>query len=104
VISRTLPEPEADDVRVLRGGDGLAAAIAALKAEPGKNVQLAGATELASQLAALGLIEEYVTAVHPVVPGGGRRLFTRHGERAALELTESRTFDGRVVVTRYARA
>jgi dihydrofolate reductase len=100
VVSRTLRQPEAADVRVLRGDD-LGAEIAALKAEPGKDILLTGGTELASQLAASGLIDAYVIAVHPVVLGGGRRLFTHHRERAAIRLVESRTVDGRVVVLRY---
>lgn len=101
VVSRTLAQPEGD-VRVLRGD--AAEEVAALKAEPGKDILLTGGTVLASHLAAAGLIDEWVIAVHPVVLGGGRRLFTEHKERAALDLVESRTVDGRVVAMRYAAA
>src|SRR5882757_440677 len=104
VVSRTLPEPESadSDVTVLRGDP--AVEIAALKAAPGQDILLTGGTELASVLAAEGLIDEYRIYVHPVVLGGGRRLFLHQKERATLELAESRTVDGRVVAMRYLRA
>jgi dihydrofolate reductase len=103
VVSRTLAEPAGDDVTVLRGVD-LAAEVTALKDAPGKDILLTGGTELASQLAALGLIDEYFICVHPVVLGGGRRLFLHQKERTGLELAEARTADGRVVVLRYLKA
>ncbi|MBY8880931.1 dihydrofolate reductase family protein [Actinacidiphila acidipaludis] len=100
VVSRTLPQPGDTAVRVLRG-DALAE-VAALKAEPGKDILLTGGTELASHLAAAGLLDEWVVAVHPLVLGGGRRLFTQQKERTPLRLVESRTVDGQVVVSRFA--
>ncbi|SEO36326.1 dihydrofolate reductase family protein [Actinacidiphila rubida] len=102
VVSRSLPDPADGAARVLRGD--ATALVAALKAEPGKDILLTGGTELASHLAAAGLLDEWVIAVHPVVLGGGRRLFTRQDKRGALDLVESRTVDGRVVVLRYAAA
>jgi dihydrofolate reductase len=102
VVSRTLPEPAGDDVTILRGDD-LAAEVTALKTAPGKDILLIGGTELASRLAALGLIDEYFICVHPVVLGGGRRLFLHQEERVTLDLAEVRTADGRVVVLRYVK-
>ena len=102
VLSRTLPQPADGDVRVLRGD--LATEIAALRSEPGKGILLTGGTELASRMAASGLIDEFLICVHPVVLGGGRRLFVHQDKRAALELAEVRTADGRVVVLRYTKA
>ncbi|MFI1097768.1 dihydrofolate reductase family protein [Streptomyces sp. NPDC020917] len=99
VVSRTLPQPD-DDVRVLRGE--AIEEVAALKAEPGRDILLTGGTELASHLAAAGLLDEWVIAVHPVVLGGGPRLFTHQKERAGLDLVDTRTLDGRVAVLRYA--
>lgn len=52
----------------------------------------------------LGLIDDYRVVVHPVVLGGGKRLFAKPGERLGLELVESRTFDGRTVLLRYQPA
>lgn len=102
VVSRTLAQPEDGSVRVL-GGDA-AEEVAALKSEPGRDILLTGGTELASTLAAAGLLDEWVIAVHPVVLGGGARLFTRQEERAALRLVETRTLDGQVALLRYTTA
>jgi dihydrofolate reductase len=102
VFSRTLAQPAGDGVRVLSGD--LGTEVAALKAAEGKDMLLTGGTELASQMAALGLIDEYVICVHPVVLGGGRRLFLHQEKRSALELAETRTVDGKVVVLRYTAA
>ncbi|MFD0787369.1 dihydrofolate reductase family protein [Micromonospora azadirachtae] len=101
VVSRTLTRA-AEGARVIGGGD-LGAEITALKAEPGKDLLLTGGSKLASALDRLGLIEEYVLVVHPVVLGGGQPVFL-DAERFGLRLAESRTFDARSVLLRYQRA
>ncbi|MEV6876907.1 dihydrofolate reductase family protein [Amycolatopsis sp. NPDC051128] len=101
VFSRTL-EQAGWNTRVV-GGD-LRETVAALKAEPGKDVLLMGGAELAAELTARGLIDEYLVVVHPVVLGGGKRPFAEGTARLGLELVESRTFDGRVVLLRFRRA
>ncbi|WP_433306030.1 dihydrofolate reductase family protein [Actinoplanes sp. CA-030573] len=88
--------------RVIR--DNLAAEVSALKAQPGKDMLLTGGAALAAELTRHGLIDEYHIAVHPVVLGGGRRLFGEPKERVTLRAEESRLVDGQVVVTRYVRA
>lgn len=100
VVSRTLPQPDGD-VRVIR--DDLDTQVRALKAAPGKDLLLTGGTQLASELTALGLIDEYHLVVHPVVLGGGKPLFLGQKERLGLDLVESRTFDGRTVLLHYDR-
>lgn len=102
VFSRTLAEPADPGVRVVRGDP--AAGMKALKAAEGKDLLLTGGTELASTLAGAGLIDEFHVAVHPVVLGGGKRLFLGVSERFGLGLAGARTCDGRVVVMRYVRA
>jgi dihydrofolate reductase len=67
------PAPGWEDTRVL-GGD-LAADIAALKAEPGKDLLAHGGASFAQALVRLGLVDEYRLAVHPVVLGSGLPLF-----------------------------
>ena len=77
-------------------------ALRKLKAQRGKDLLLTGGAGLAATLAGLDLIDEYQVVVHPVVLGGGKRLFP-FAERFALELGETRTFDGRAVLLSYHR-
>ncbi|MBO3748766.1 dihydrofolate reductase family protein [Streptosporangiaceae bacterium NEAU-GS5] len=85
-------------------GADLEREVAALKAEPGSDMLLTGGAGLAAALTELGLIDEYHVAVHPVVLGGGLRLFAEPKERLNLRVTESRVVDGQVVVSHYTRA
>jgi dihydrofolate reductase len=101
VFSRTLEKADWN-TRVV--GGALPEVVASLKAEPGKDVLLMGGAELAAALTADGLIDEYLVFVHPVVLGGGKRPFADGTARLGLELVESRTFDGRVVLLRFRRA
>ncbi len=82
--------------------DVVADEIAALKAEPGGDLVLGGAN-LAVTFRALGLIDEYRIYVQPVLLGQGRPLFTEAAQRLPLQLIETRTFDGGVVLLRYVR-
>ncbi|WP_206791414.1 dihydrofolate reductase family protein [Amycolatopsis sp. MtRt-6] len=101
VFSRTLEKADWN-TRVF-GGD-LTEAVASLKAEAGENVLLMGGAELAGELTARGLIDEYQVFVHPVVLGGGKRPFAEGAARLGLELAQSRIFDDQVVLLRYRRA
>jgi dihydrofolate reductase len=69
----TTRAPGWDNTRVL-GGD-LAADIAVLKAESGKDLLAHGGASFAQALVRLGLVDEYRLVVHPVVLGCGLALF-----------------------------
>jgi dihydrofolate reductase len=99
VFSKTLEKVEGN-ARLVRGG--IEEEVATLKAQPGKDVAVGGAG-LASSLTKLGLIDEYLLLVRPVVLGGGTPYFPALDERINLELVESRTFGSRVVYVRYRR-
>lgn len=71
-----------------------------LKAQPGGAIEVAGA-DLAASFMRLGLIDEVRCYVHPVVLGGGKPMFPADVE-LDLEFIESRTFNGGVVMLRYA--
>ncbi|MEU0795845.1 dihydrofolate reductase family protein [Amycolatopsis sp. NPDC005961] len=101
VFSRTLEKADWN-TRVV--GGALPEVVTSLKAEPGKDVLLMGGAELAAGLTAHGLIDEYQVFVHPVILGGTKRPFAEGTARLGLELAESRTFDGRVVLLRLRRA
>jgi dihydrofolate reductase len=52
-------------------------------------------------LLAENLLDELRLMVHPVVVGGGKRLFEEGGEQKALELVDSETFKTGVVYLTY---
>ncbi|MFE4455704.1 dihydrofolate reductase family protein [Streptomyces sp. NPDC056796] len=71
-----------------------------LRAEPGGDIAIGGAT-LAAEAAASGLIDEYQIMVYPVLVGGGTPFFPQHERRVDLELVETRNFNSKIVYLRY---
>jgi dihydrofolate reductase len=80
-------------------GDAVAE-ITRLKAEDGGPMGIGGA-RLAGAAMRAGLIDEYALAIHPVLVGGGTPLFTALDSWVNLNLVQTRTFPGGVVLTRY---
>lgn len=74
--------------------------IARLKAEDGGPMDIGGATLAATAMRA-GLIDEYVLATAPVLLGSGTPFFTALDNWVDLNLVETRTFPGGIVLTRY---
>ncbi|WP_020417407.1 dihydrofolate reductase family protein [Amycolatopsis sp. ATCC 39116] len=72
-----------------------------LRAEPGDGDIAIGGATLAAEVAAAGLIDEYLVRVHPVLVGGGTPFFARRERRVDLELVENRTLSGKVAFLRY---
>jgi dihydrofolate reductase len=83
--------------------DGLAAEVARLKEEPGKDMAIGGAG-LAAEAIRLGLVDEYRLFLNPILLGAGTPYFPPLEARVPLELIETRTFPSRVVYLRYGRA
>ena len=83
----------------LHTGDAVAE-IARLKAEDGELMRVGGAALGAAAMRA-GLVDEFAIVTHPVLVGGGRPFFTALDSRVNLNLVETRTFPGGVVLTRY---
>ena|SRR5258708_15515660 len=97
VFSRTLETVQWNS-RLVR--DGVAGEITRLKAQPGKDLDVGGPT-LAASLIQLGLIDEYLLFINPVVLGGGTPFFPKRGRPENLKLVETRTFGSGVVYLRY---
>ncbi|MFF2623468.1 dihydrofolate reductase family protein [Oerskovia jenensis] len=74
--------------------------VARLKAGDGGPMDVGGAALAASVMRA-GLIDEYVIVTHPVLVGGGTPFFPSLDNRVDLDLVETRTFPGGVLLTRY---
>ena len=99
VASTTLTEPKWSDTTVLSGD--LTAAIAALKARRGGELQVHGSGDLVRWLLGNQLVEELTLLVCPVVVGQGTRLFPDTGPDIALELVASRSTPSGVTIQVY---
>ncbi len=104
VVSRTLEEPLGWNNSTLIEGDEFAEEIAELKQQPGKDITIIGSGALVRSLLRDGLIDELRLMVHPIVLGGGKRLFEDGDNRKALDLVESRTFATGVLYLTYRPA
>ncbi len=101
VVSSTLADADATwrPVTVIR--DDLAAAVAALKDEPGRELQIHGSTTLGRSLLELGLVDELRLAVAPVIVGAGRRLIEPTDHALGLRLTGLEQTPGGLAVHTY---
>ena len=102
VFSRSLDRTEDKNTRIVR--TNLRDEILKLKRERGKNI-LAGGVSVPSQLIELGLVDEYLFVVSPIVAGEGRRLLEGVSlpERLQLKLIESKIFKSGCVALRYLK-
>jgi dihydrofolate reductase len=91
-----LPWPNS---KLIHGDVG--AAVEELKRQPGANLHIMGSGELIQTLLRDGLIDEYLLMIHPVVLGGGRRLFPDGGVPASLRLADSRPTTTGVILATY---
>ncbi|GAE30258.1 dihydrofolate reductase family protein [Alkalihalobacillus hemicellulosilyticus] len=97
VFSNTLKKVEGNSILV---HNDIEAVINQLKEQRGKHMSLGGAT-LAETFMNLGLIDEYHLYIHPILLGGGRRLFPSLRAKTNLKLIDSKVFDQTVVMLRY---
>jgi dihydrofolate reductase len=103
VVSGTLEEPlEWNNSTLIKGN--VAEEIAKLKRRPGKDITILGSGALVQSLLRENLLEELRLMVHPLVLGGGKRLFEDGVDRKAPELVDSRTFSTGVVYLTYQPA
>jgi dihydrofolate reductase len=93
VASTTLTEPLEWQNSTLIEGD-LAAAVAALKQESGRDLHVIGSTELVRTLIEHDLVDEFRLMIDPVMLGGGKRIFRDDGSLRPLRL-----IDGQVTST-----
>ncbi|MCV7423824.1 dihydrofolate reductase [Mycobacterium yunnanensis] len=84
--------------------DDVPAAVAALKATDGPELQVHGSADLLQTLIRHGLIDEYRLWTFPVVVGTGKRLFADGVVPGALELVDSSVSTTGVVIGTYRPA
>jgi len=101
-VSTTLQEVTWNNSRLIRGD--VAEEVAKLKQQPGQDILVAGSADLVNTLMQHDLIDEYRLMVHPVVLGGGKRLFQDGTAMKVLKLIETKTFSSGIVVLSYQPA
>jgi dihydrofolate reductase len=82
----------------------VAAFVADLKQQPGLDILLAGSATLVATLMQNKLVDEYRLLLHPVVVGGGKRLFPEGAPRQSLSLASTRTLPKGLMVLSYVPA
>jgi|SRR5579862_56828 len=102
VVSSTLDRADWPGSQLVKGD--LVTEIGKLKDEPGGDLLLSGSAQLFNALERANLIDLYRLMLHPIVLGGGKKLFADGGERRALELTHQETFDTGMVILEYVPA
>ncbi len=102
VASRTLKNLSWSNSVLL--GEEVVPAIAALKAQPGRDLQIIGSGNLIQSLQAASLIDEYNVWTYPVILGGGKRLFEATAKPGALRLVSTKVSTTGVVMSAYVPA
>lgn len=98
VISRTI-RPAWNNSHLIEG-DAIEE-VRRLKFPPGPDITILGSGEVASQMGAAGLIDEYQFVIVPIALGAGRTIFMANRK---LRLMNHRAFPGGNLVVTYAAA
>jgi dihydrofolate reductase len=103
VVSTTLREPLSWTKSTLIA-DAVPARIARLKEEDGRDLRVIGSGRLAHTLMEHDLVDEYQLMIHPLILGGGKRLFSEGIPRTSLTLVDSTPSTTGVIRARYVPA
>ena len=101
VVSTTLKPEEHPGITILSGG--IAEAVAAMKAQPGKDIWLMGGGVLFRAMLDAGLVDAVEVALIPVMLGSGVPLLPE-GRRRSLHLEESRALPSGILMLKYSVA
>ncbi|MCB0051339.1 MAG: dihydrofolate reductase family protein, partial [Caldilinea sp.] len=88
---------------VLLNGD-IAAEVAAIKQQPGRDLHLWGSSDLLQTLIEHDLVDAFWLMIYPVTLGSGKRLFAGGTIPAAFKVTEGEITPSGVIVVNYERA
>ena len=98
VFSNSLTEVA--DGKVLVNGD-LQKEVTKIKNEEGRDIWMFGGASLTTSLLNLGLIDEMILAVHPIILGAGKPLFQNIEGRKHLKLTDCKTYKSGLAMLSY---
>lgn len=98
VFSNTLSEV-GDNEELMRSD--IKTQVNALKNQPGKDFWLFGGADLTTSFLREGLIDELFLAVHPLILGAGKPLFSNLDDRIKLTLLNTQTYETGLVSLTY---
>ena len=93
-----------DDTNAKYINGDVEARVREIQQQPGGNIWLYGGGELVTTFINLGLIDVYRLAVHPVILGAGKPLFTNLQNRTNLKLSDVKKGHADVLLLTYTRA
>jgi dihydrofolate reductase len=101
VCSSTLTEPLAWQNSTLVRGDA-AEAVREMKANGARSMRTIGSLALCRSLLSAGLVDRFRVVIFPVITGatGQERIYDGYPD-VALDMVDSRTFDGRIQLVEY---
>ncbi|EPG72503.1 riboflavin biosynthesis protein RibD C-terminal domain protein [Leptospira fainei serovar Hurstbridge str. BUT 6] len=98
VVTTTLTKADWNNSTLIK--ENIVAEISKLKEQPGKDILVAGSGVLARGLLQNDLVDEFRLMIHPILVGGGRRLFDET-PRKVLKLVESKELNTGVEILTY---
>lgn len=102
VASTTLDDADAWQNSVLLKGDAIET-VGALKASAGPDLGVVGSARLVRSLQSAGLVDRYTLLIHPLVLGGGSRLFDESSPMTEFTLTDTVATGTGVIIASYRR-
>jgi dihydrofolate reductase len=99
VVSRSLEQTDWNNTTLIR--DQVAEKIGKLKQQPGDDLMIFGSPRLIHLFVRLGLVDEYLMYLNPVVLGAGTPLFEAGSTPGRLKLLEEKRFEAGVIALRY---
>lgn len=75
--------------------------VAAIKAAPGRDIQVVGGAMFAGTLVEAGLIDEYRLMINPAILARGKSFFSGHQNRHMLEFTGQKIFSTGAIALSY---
>ena len=101
VFSSTLTEPPEWENATLVAGDAVEA-VRTMKRDGDRSMRTIGSVSLCRSLVAAGLVDRFRVVMFPVITGatGRERIYDGYPD-VALDMVDSRTFDGRIQLVEY---
>jgi dihydrofolate reductase len=99
VVTSTLTEAAWGPVTVLHGDP--TQTVAALKSQPGRELQVHGSARLGAALLSAGLVDTLRLVVAPAIIGAGRRLLTHPSDSVGLALVRHEATAGGLLLLEY---